>query len=494
MLDGLVVNRMTEAIPWHPHDGQMKALKFLIEHAAAGLFASPGTGKTSVVYAAFEYLRRKGVAHRMLVVAPLRPAQLVWPKEAEKWQDFRHLRVELLHGPKKDEALARDADVYVINPDGLDWLLGATKSVTPAGRTAVSCDVAGFRKLKFDTLVIDELTMMKDPGTARHKAIKAVLDTFSRRWGLTGSPAPNGLIDLFGQIFCLDRGRSFSPYITHYRQKYFLPAWTGYGWVLRKGAEEEIYERLRPLVLRLEAGDYVDMPELIENIIPFDLPASAQRVYDALEDNFITRVGENIITASNAAVASGKLRQVASGGIYLDAEVIDIFKRRPLKPVNGRDWALVHDEKTELLWDLVQELQGVPLLVAYDFKHDVERIKRRFGEDLPVIGGGTPTKRAAELEKAWNKGELPVLLGHPASIGHGLNLQKAGNQVCFYTPTYNLELHQQFINRVQRQGSVHKQVFVHYLTARGTVDEIIMQAIRTKAHVQDLLLDALKSK
>lgn len=486
--------RIAGAIPWKPHAGQMKALKFLIEHAAAGLFASPGTGKTSVVYAAFEYLRRKGIAQRMLVVAPLRPAQLVWPAEAQKWSDFGHLRVELLHGPKKDEALARDADVYVINPDGLDWLLGATKSTTIHGRTQVSCDVGAFRKLRFDTLVIDELTMMKDTRSQRHKAIKSVLDTFARRWGLTGSPAPNGLLDLFGQVFCLDRGRSFGPYITHFRQKYFLPAWNGFGWVIRRGAEEEIYDRLRPLVLRLEAGDYVDMPQLIENVIKFELPPAARRIYDALEDNFIARVGEHLITASNAAVASGKLRQVASGGLYLDPDVIDIFKKRPLKPVAGRDWALIHDEKTELLWDLVQELQGVPLLVAYDFKHDLERVRRKFGDDVPVIGGETSTKRAAELEAEWNKGNLPLLLGHPQSIGHGLNLQQAGNQVCFYTPTYNLELHQQFINRVQRQGSVHKQVFVHYLTARHTVDETIMLAIKTKARVQDLLLDALKDR
>jgi hypothetical protein len=426
------------------------------------------------------------------VVAPLRPAQLVWPAEAQKWKDFSHLRVELLHGPKKDEALARDADVYVINPDGLDWLLGAKKTTSVHGRVQVSCDVAAFRKLRFDTLVIDELTMMKDTRSQRHKAIRSVLDTFARRWGLTGSPAPNGLLDLFGQVLCLDRGRSFGPYITHYRQKYFLPAWNGFGWVLRHGAEEEIYDKLRPLVLRLEAADYVDMPELIENVMKFDLPATARKVYDTLEDNFIVRVGDKTITAANAAVASGKLRQVASGGLYLDPEVLDILKKRPLRLAAGRDWALIHDEKTELLWDLVQELQGVPLLVAYDFKHDLERIRRKFGDDVPVIGGGTSTKRAAELERAWNAGKLPLLLGHPQSMGHGLNLQNAGNQVCFYTPTYNLELHQQFINRVQRQGSAHKQVFVHYLIAKGTVDELIMQAIKSKARVQDLLLDALK--
>jgi SNF2 family DNA or RNA helicase len=159
-----------------------------------------------------------------------------------------------------------------------------------------------------------------------------------------------------------------------------------------------------------------------------------------------------------------------------------------------RDWAFIHDEKTELLWDVVQELQGEPVLVAYEFLHDLERIRRKFGKDIPVIGGGTSSKRAAELEAAWNRGELPILCGHPASIGHGLNLQQAGNQIVFYSQTFNLELHSQFINRIQRQGAAHSHVFVHYLVARNTVDETIQLAIRNKARVQDLLLDALKDK
>jgi SNF2 family DNA or RNA helicase len=472
----------------------MKALKFLLEHAAAGLFASPGTGKTSVAYAAFTYLKRKGIANKMLVVCPLRPAHLVWPAEQRKWTDFSHLRVVVLHGPNKDELLASDADVFVVNFDGLDWLLGAKKFKGVSGRTGVTCDVQAFRKLGFDTLVVDELTAMKDPQSQRHKALRTVLDTFSRRWGLTGSPAPNGLLDLFGQVFCLDRGRAFGPYITHYRQNYFLPSYTGFGWVIRKGAEEEIYERLRPLVLRLEASDYVDMPDLIENVIKFDLPDDARRVYDALETDFIARVGDETITASNAAVAMGKMRQVASGGLYLEPDVLDLFRKRPLRPVNGRDWAMIHDEKTELLWDLVDELQGQPVLVSYEFLHDLERIRGRFGKDIPVIGGGTTAKRAAELEAAWNAGELPILCGHPASIGHGLNLQKSGNQIVFYSQTFNLELHMQFINRIQRQGSAHKQVFVHYLVARDTVDETIQTAVRHKARVQDLLLNALAHK
>lgn len=480
-------------VPWRPHAGQMKALRFLIEHAAAGLFASPGTGKTSVTFAAFSYLKRKGIANKMLVLAPLRPTHLVWPLEAQKWADFHHLRVEVLHGPRKDEALARDADVYVMNYEGLDWLLNAETVTNIRGKKAIVADVAAFRKLGFDTLVIDELTAFKQPQTKRFKSLVAVLDTFSRRWGLTGSPAPNGLIDLFGQIFCLDRGAAFGKYVTHFRQKYFTPSYNGYNWIPRKGTEEEIYDKLRPLVLRLEASDYVDMPELMHNEIRFDLPVVARRVYDALEEDFITRVGDKVITAANAAVASGKLRQVASGALYLEPDVVDLFRAK-LKAHAGKDWAHIHDGKLDALEELIDGLQGNPLLVAYDFQHDIERIRERFGADIPVIGGGTSSKRAAELEAAWNRGELPVLFGHPASIGHGLNLQKAGNQVCWFSLTWNLELYQQFINRVQRQGSVHKQVWVHYLMANNTVDDIILRALRGKARVQDLLLDALADK
>lgn len=482
-------------VPWRPHAGQKKALKFILEHAAAGLFASPGTGKTSVIYAGFTFLKARGIANKMLVIAPLRPAQLVWPAEARKWSDFHHLRVVVLHGPKKDELLASDADVYVINPDGLEWLLATTKSLSArTGRVAVGVDLQRFRALGFDTLVIDELTTFKHPQTQRFKALRQVLDCFSRRWGLTGSPAPNGLLDLFGQVYCLDRGRSFSPYITHFRQRYFDPDYTGFGWRLKPGAEQEIYERLRPLVLRLEASDYVDMPSLVENVCTFDLPESARKIYDALEDDLIARIGDETVTAANAASASIKLRQVASGGLYLDAETTDLFRAKPLRPLAGRDWAKLHDGKVDLLAELIDELQGQPLLVAYEFQHDLERIRQRFGADIPVIGGGTTTRRAAELERAWNAGELPVLLGHPASIGHGLNLQGSGNQICWFSTTWNLELHMQLIHRVQRQGSAHQRVWVHYLVANNTVDGVILTALRNKTKVQDALLEAMAER
>lgn len=479
------------SIPWHPHSGQKKAVKFLLEHAAAALLADPGVGKTSSVYAAFKMLKKRKLANKMLVIAPLKPAYLVWPPEKDKWTDFEHLRVEVLHGPKKDEALHRDADVYVINPDGLDWLLNVQWVVNRRGKKQAVVDVRAFKEYGFDTLVIDELTQFKHHGSGRYKTLRTVLDTFGRRWGLTGTPAPNGLIDLFGQCFVLDMGRSFGPYITHFRQEYFLPGYDGFSWVLKKDAEQRIYDRIRPLALRLAAEDYVDMPMLIENVTKFVLPPAAMKVYKDLENAMFAELDGREIVAANAAAASMKLRQVVNGGVYLDDSMKMILSKQ-IKRTGEREWAKLHDEKTDLLEGLVEELQGTPVLVAYDFKHDLARLQARFGKDVPNIGGGTAPARATELEAAWNRGELPILLGHPASMGHGLNLQFAGNHVAWYGLTWNRELYDQLNGRVARQGSIHKRVFIHHFLAQDTIDETVFWALCNKAKVQNALLLALK--
>jgi SNF2 family DNA or RNA helicase len=481
------------AEPWHPHAGQKKAVKFLLEHAAAGLFADPGVGKTSAVYAAFSFLKKRKIANRMLVIAPLRPCQMVWPAEREKWSDFAHLSVEVLHGPGKDAALARNSDVCVINPEGLDWLLDVKRTKSAAGRLSVATDLKSFKALGFDTLVLDELTIWKNTGSGRHKALKQVVSTFARRWGLTGTPVPNGLIDLFGQCYMLDMGRSFGQFITHFRREYFLPSYDGFSWTLQKGAEDRIYERIKPLALRLAAEDYVDMPEMVENVLRFDLPPAVRKVYDELEDDMITSLGDAVITAATAAALSTKLRQVVSGGLYVEDAAGTSLAATATTRSKGREWFDLHDLKTEMVYDLVEELQGTPLLVAYQFKHDLARLQKKFGSDLPVIGGGTSFKRAVALEKAWNRGELPILAGHPQSIGHGLNLQNAGNHVCWYSlPNWNLELYDQFNRRVRRQGSKHSRVFVHHLIARNTVDEVQMYSLRHKSKGQTALFDALK--
>ena len=479
--------------PWTPHAYQKKAVKFLLEHAASALFLDPGLGKTSITLAAIKLLKQKKVLDKVLLIAPLRVCYSVWPKEVEKWKDFEHLKVVVLHGPNKEALLKEDADVYVVNPEGLDWLLQVkkTKVVSPkTGKvtTQVDVDLRRWKALGFDTLVIDELSKFKHTSTNRFKSLKLVLNTFRRRWGLTGSPASNGLMDLFGQCYILDQGRTLGPYITHYRMKYFNPSHDGFSWVLREGADEEIYERLAPLALRMAADDYLDMPTLIENNIRVDLPGDVLQVYSQLEDDLIAKLGDGVVVASNAAAASMKCRQVVNGGIYLDPDIEKLVKA----PKSKREWLNLHTEKVDALADLIEELQGSPLLVAYDFEHDLDRLRERLGKDVPYIGGGVTAKRSAELEKAWNAGELPVLLGHPQAMAHGLNLQEVGHHVCWHSLTWDFELYDQFIRRVLRQGNKSKKVFVHHIIAKGTIDEVVLSALKSKRKGQNALFDALK--
>ena len=474
--------------PWQPHAYQKKAVKFLLEHAASALFLDPGLGKTSITLAAIKLLKQKKVLNKVLLIAPLRVCYSVWPKEVDKWTDFGGLKVAVLHGPKKEEALWSEADIYVINPEGLDWLLKAEKTKSASGKTKVNVDLRRFKRLGFDTLVVDELSKFKHTSTNRFKALKQVLHLFSRRWGLTGSPASNGLLDLFGQCFVLDQGRTLGQYISHYRMQYFIQSHDGFSWNIRQGAEQEIYERLSPLALRMAAEDYLDMPTLIENNIRVDLPSNVMTMYDQLEDDLIAKIDSKIVVASTAAAASIKCRQVANGGLYLDPEVEALIKL----PKSSREWVNLHTEKVDALADLIEELQGSPLLVAYDFAHDLDRLQEKLGKEVPYIGGGVSAKRSSELEAQWNAGKLPVLLGHPQAMAHGLNLQEMGNHVCWHSLTWDYELYDQFIRRVLRQGNKSKKVFCHHIMARGTVDEVMLQAVKSKRKGQNALFDALK--
>lgn len=476
-----------ESQPWTPRSYQKKSVRFLLEHAAAGLLLDPGLGKTSVTLAAIKILKQKRLVDRVLLIAPLRVCHSVWPRELKKWEDFHGLRLSLLHGPRKDAALQADADIYVINPEGLEWLLQIEKSKTPYGKVRVSMDTRRWKSLGFDTLVVDELTQFKHTNTVRFKMLKQVIGSFQRRWGLTGTLVPNGLLDLFGQVYVLDQGRSLGPYVTHYRMKYFVQGYDGFTWELREGAEEEIYQRIAPLTLRMAAEDYVEMPQLIENNVYVDLPEPAARVYRELEDDLITKLDKRIVVASNAAVASMKCRQVANGGVYLDPETRALIKPQRAK----REWVNLHYEKVDALLELVEELQGSPLLVAYDFEHDLDRLRERLG-DVPYIGGGVSAKRGAEIERLWNAGKIPVLLGHPQSIAHGLNLQSAGYHVCWHSLTWDFELYDQLIRRVWRQGNKSRRVFVHHILARGTIDETVLEAVKGKRHDQNAVYDALQ--
>ena len=405
-----------------PHPYQKRGASFLVQHPEAALFWDPGLGKTSVTLKAFQALRRAGGARRALVVAPLRVAQLVWTQDGDgeiaKWDDFADLRVALLHGDDKEAALATDADVYVINYDGLAWLAPRGRD----GQPVVACPLTQLLARGVDVLVLDEISKLKHPSTQRFKSLKPWLGRFGRRWGLTGTPAANGLLDLFGQAYCLDLGRALGRFISHYRAAYFTPSgFGGYTWVLRPGADDEIHgviagrrcamptcrsDRVRngaclkcgafvrPLAQALRAEDCLDLPELVERDVLVDLPDAARRAYDELERELLTLIDGAEVTAANAAVAANKCRQVTSGGIYAADRPAGLAA-----PPGGREWLAVHDVKIEAVLDLVDELQGQPLLVAYEYQHELERLTAaltaQLGAPPPALRGGLSGAQAA---------------------------------------------------------------------------------------------------
>ena len=447
------------ATNWQPHNYQRTAIKFMVSQGAAGLFLDPGLGKTSITYGAFKVLRAKGLVRRMLVVAPLRPAVSVWPNECRKWTDFEDLRVRVLHG-KERELCPELSEVDIINPEGLGWLFKAVQG----------------QPWPWDMLVIDESTRFKHASTLRFKTLKPWLTKFQRRYILTGTPAPNGLLDLFGQVYILDLGNALGRFITHYRNSYFDPTgFGGYTWVPRADSGTRIYAKLRPLVLRMSAEDYLELPPLIYNTVRVDLPQRAQKMYDEMEDLLLTQLEGHTIIAANSGAATQKCRQIANGGVY-DAD---------------GTWANIHDAKTEAVQELVEELSGKPALVAYEFKHDLERLMQAFPQ-ARHLGGGTTTKQQREIEMLWNAGALPVLLVQPQSAAHGLNLQGTNAAIIIHSLMWDLENHDQLIRRVWRQGQ-KERVVVHSIVAAGTVDEVIMKGVARKDKTQKTLLDALKS-
>ena len=352
-------------------------------------------------------------------------------------------------------------------------------------------DLKAFKALGFDALVIDEVHQFKHQSSQRFKALSPVLDTFRYRWGLTGSPTANGLMDLFGQCYVLDLGRTLGPYITHYRAKYFIPDAKGITWKLGAGMAPLIYGRIEPLMLRLDPSQYLDLPELVPVDVKIDLPETARRVYDELEHDLITGIENHVIVASNAGSAAIKLRQVASGGIFHTAPLI------VGQPKAKRDFTNLHEEKTRALLELVDELQGSPLLVAYDFEHDLDRLRKAFNKkDYPgaVFACDVSMKNFKAMERAWNDGEIQVLFGHPASLSMSINLQESGNHVAWYTLIHDYMLYDQFNRRVLRSGNKHKRVFVHHLIARNTVDDlVVLPNLKRKETGQRAFFEALQN-
>lgn len=381
-----------------------------------------------------------------------------WPNEIKKWEDFNSLSFTILHGGKKGYNAISPAQIHLINPEGLEWLFAThTSSITD-----------------YDVLVVDESTKFKNSQSKRFKILKPWLTGFKRRWILTGTPCPNSLEDLFGQIYLLDLGRTLGQYITHFRRTYFhLSGYNLYDWQPNPDALEKITDKISPLVLRLSAEEYLAMPDLCNISVCVTLLPSARKLYDQLEKDLIYAEENLLIVAANRAVAGVKLRQVANGAVY-----------------NGDNWTPIHDEKLNALESLLGEISS-PALVLYEFDFDRERIISRFG-DVPTLGSGISPLKAKAIIEEFNAGRIRLLLGHPGSMAHGLNLQENCHHVIWYGIPWDLELYDQAIARVYRQGQRYDRVMVYHIVAKQTKDEEVMEALTAKDNRQQRLLNAIQ--
>lgn len=435
---------------FEPHAYQGHAIDALLRNEEQALFLEPGLGKTSITLTAIQDLVQLGQAHKALVVAPLRVARQVWTDEADKWDHLRGLRISRVLGTAEERlaALERDADVYVVNRENVVWLVRHFRSDWP-----------------FDMVVLDELSSFKSPSAKRFRALRAVRPYMKRVVGLTATPAPNGLLDLWSQIYLLDRGQRLGGY-TGYRARYFTQDWRG-EWQPLPSAEQKVFGRIADLCVSMRAEDWLEMPDLTMRTVNVQMPEAATAAYERFERELLIDCDETNITVASGGVLAGKLMQFANGAVYDDAGGVQEM----------------HEAKLDALEELVEAQSGNPLLVFYAYRHDAARIVRRIPWAKTLDG--------EESIRDWNAGRTPLLLAHPASAGHGLNLQEGGHQAAWFGLTWNLELYQQAIGRLWRQGQRHP-VIVHHLIAQGTIDEDVMRALGRKAKRQDALLDAVR--
>lgn len=473
------------------HDYQQFAIEKVKNNKITGLLLEMGLGKTiSTLSAINDLMFDHFTIARVLVIAPLRVAQDTWPEEIKKWDHLKHLKVSLILGDARERkrALEAEADIYVINRENVIWLIEEFGHyVNKKKQTGFTFD----RPWKFDTVVLDELSNYKDQGTKRFKLLKKARPYMDRVIGLTGTPSPNSLIDLWAQMYLLDMGERLGKTITGYRERYFMPSsytknsagrLIATGYELRPGSEEAIYQAIGDICVSMKSIDHLQLPEVFSKIIPIRLPKAARAVYDELEKESIVELqGGQVIDAESAASVSSKLHQLAQGAIYLNP--VDDLTGEVRGP-GPKEWKLIHDEKLDALEELIDEAAGNPVLVFYWFKHDLERLKARFKQAQTLDG--------PQQIQNWNAGKVPLLLAHPMSAGHGLNLQAGGHIIAWYSLTWSLELYQQANARLNRQGQT-KPVTINHLVVKDTIDERILEVLEGKASRQGALMEAVKA-
>ena len=443
------------------HDYQKAAIRHLHTTRRAALWMPMGGGKTVTTLTALNALDLVEDVFPLLVLAPLRVARTTWPEEVAKWTHLRHLRVSVVTGSAKarSAALEAPADIYTINYDNLQWLISELALAWP-----------------FRTVIADEFTRLKSfrlrQGSKRARALGSVAHTkVSRFIGLTGTPSPNGLSDLWGQTWFLDQGLRLGRTYSAFSDRWFAKGYDGYSLKPLPTAQPEIEGRLKDICLTVDA---LPVDEPIQNPIFVDLPPAARQIYSDMEKEMFAQIKEHGVEALNAAAKTMKCLQLANGAIYTD---------------DKGSWSGVHDAKLEALESVIEEAGGAPVLVAYHFKSDLARLQKAFPK------GRVLDKDPATIAR-WNRGEIQLLFAHPASAGHGLNLADGGNILVFFSLNWNLEEHMQIIERIgplrQKQAGYTRPVFVHYIMARDTVDDLILERLRSKKSVQEILLEAMK--
>ncbi len=448
---------------YEPHEYQKFTAEYIEAHPVSAIFLDCGLGKTSITLTAVSNLMFDSFEiHRVLVVAPIRVASYSWPAEIEKWDHLAGMKYSVAVGTAAERlaALKKPADIYLINRENVQWLI--TESGIP---------------FDFDMVVIDELSSFKNHQTKRFKALMKVRPKVKRIVGLTGTPSSNGLMDLWAEFRLLDMGERLGRFIGQYRTSYFRPdkqnGQVVFSYKPLPGAEKQIYSRISDITISMKSTDHLRMPELINSRYTVYLSEKEDSRYAELKEELVLQLPGGEVTAANAASLSGKLSQMANGAVYTDAG----------------ETVAIHERKLDALEDIIEAANGKPVLVAYWFRHDLERISERL-QNLKIPYARLDTDSSI---RKWNAGEIPVALIHPASAGHGLNLQGGGNTLVWFGLTWSLELYQQTVARLWRQGQESETVVVQHIIAEGTIDERIMKALSEKDTTQAALIDAVKA-
>ena len=442
-----------------PHDYQTYATKFIEEHPVAAVLLDMGLGKSVITLTAIKNLCLDTFeVQKILVIAPLRVARDTWKAELEKWEHLRCIKYSVAVGTEAERkaALQKPANLYIINRENVGWLI--EQSGLP---------------FDYDMVVIDELSSFKSHQAKRFRSLMKVRPTVKRMVGLTGTPSSNGLMDLWAEFRLLDMGKRLGRFITHYRDEFFRPDKRNgqviFSYKPKDGAEEEIYRRISDITISMKSTDFLQMPECIINEVEVRLSDKEMKMYNGLKKDLVLAISNKEIDAVNAGALSNKLSQMANGAVYDE----------------DKNYIEIHDRKLDALEDLIEQSNGKPVLVAYWFKHDLERIKKRF-----TVREIKTSKDIAD----WNNGSIPVAVIHPASAGHGLNIQEGGSTLIWFGLTWSLELYLQTNARLWRQGQKSKTVVIHHIITKGTTDERIMKALRTKETTQEALMDAVKAE